>query len=288
MSHQASASAPSCATGSSRSAQAGHSRRAVLDRCAQAGWHEDVADRGAGRHAARLLDDTRKARRTCRRRCRCPSRTWTTSPLVLDAGDREVQVLQTMSNPRVVVFGDLLSDEECDELIERGRAAPGALADGRDQDRRRGGQRRPHQRRHVLRARRERAVRAHRAAHRRAAAAGRSRTARACRSCATGPAPSTGRTTTTSTRREPGTPTILQARRPARGHAGDVPAAARAGRRHHLPRRRPRGRAGARQRACSSATTGPHPATRTLHGGAPVLAGEKWVATKWLREGEFT
>ena len=29
------------------------------------------------------------------------------------------------------------------------------------------------------------------------------------------------------------------------------------------------------------------PGTRTLHGGAPVLAGEKWVATKWLREGEF-
>jgi prolyl 4-hydroxylase len=31
----------------------------------------------------------------------------------------------------------------------------------------------------------------------------------------------------------------------------------------------------------------PHPGTRTLHGGAPVLAGEKWVATKWLRERTF-
>lgn len=28
----------------------------------------------------------------------------------------------------------------------------------------------------------------------------------------------------------------------------------------------------------------PHPMTGTLHGGAPVLEGEKWVATKWLRE----
>lgn len=28
----------------------------------------------------------------------------------------------------------------------------------------------------------------------------------------------------------------------------------------------------------------PHPMTRSLHGGAPVVAGEKWVATKWLRE----
>lgn len=31
----------------------------------------------------------------------------------------------------------------------------------------------------------------------------------------------------------------------------------------------------------------PQSSTRTLHGGAPVLAGEKWVATKWLREGVF-
>jgi prolyl 4-hydroxylase len=30
-----------------------------------------------------------------------------------------------------------------------------------------------------------------------------------------------------------------------------------------------------------------HQATRTLHGGAPVLEGEKWVATKWLRQGVF-
>jgi prolyl 4-hydroxylase len=30
-----------------------------------------------------------------------------------------------------------------------------------------------------------------------------------------------------------------------------------------------------------------HPSTRTLHGGAPVIEGEKWVATKWMREGRF-
>ncbi|MEX8492536.1 2OG-Fe(II) oxygenase [Sphaerotilus sp.] len=30
-----------------------------------------------------------------------------------------------------------------------------------------------------------------------------------------------------------------------------------------------------------------HPDTRSLHGGAPVIAGEKWVATKWLRERRF-
>lgn len=29
------------------------------------------------------------------------------------------------------------------------------------------------------------------------------------------------------------------------------------------------------------------PSSGTLHGGAPVLEGEKWVATKWLREHDF-
>ncbi len=31
----------------------------------------------------------------------------------------------------------------------------------------------------------------------------------------------------------------------------------------------------------------PDPSSLSLHGGAPVLEGEKWVATKWLRQGRF-
>ena len=31
----------------------------------------------------------------------------------------------------------------------------------------------------------------------------------------------------------------------------------------------------------------PHPDTRTLHAGAPVIEGEKWVLTRWLRERRF-
>lgn len=30
-----------------------------------------------------------------------------------------------------------------------------------------------------------------------------------------------------------------------------------------------------------------HPSSKSLHGGAPVIAGEKWIATKWLRERAF-
>jgi len=31
-----------------------------------------------------------------------------------------------------------------------------------------------------------------------------------------------------------------------------------------------------------------HPSSRTLHGGEPVHAGEKWIATQWLRERKFS
>ena len=31
----------------------------------------------------------------------------------------------------------------------------------------------------------------------------------------------------------------------------------------------------------------PSPVTKSLHGGAPVIEGEKWVATKWMRQGRF-
>jgi prolyl 4-hydroxylase len=30
-----------------------------------------------------------------------------------------------------------------------------------------------------------------------------------------------------------------------------------------------------------------HPTTKSLHGGSPVIDGEKWVATKWVRERRF-
>lgn len=40
---------------------------------------------------------------------------------ILDGGDREVRVLASMRLPRVVAFGGLLADEECDAMIELAR-----------------------------------------------------------------------------------------------------------------------------------------------------------------------
>ena len=42
----------------------------------------------------------------------------TGSPSVVRVLDREVEVLMTMASPRLVVFGSLLSDEECEQMIE--------------------------------------------------------------------------------------------------------------------------------------------------------------------------
>lgn len=41
--------------------------------------------------------------------------------VVLDAGDREVDVIASLSDPRIVVLGNVLSGEECDELVALAR-----------------------------------------------------------------------------------------------------------------------------------------------------------------------
>lgn len=43
-------------------------------------------------------------------------------PLYIDAGDRRVHVLHVVGNPRVVLFGSFLSDEECEELVAQAAA----------------------------------------------------------------------------------------------------------------------------------------------------------------------
>lgn len=42
-----------------------------------------------------------------------------------------------------------------------------------------------------------------------------------------------------------------------------------------------------RGNACFFSYDRPLPASRTLHGGTPVTAGEKWIATRWMREGVY-
>ncbi|MGN1055836.1 MAG: 2OG-Fe(II) oxygenase [Comamonas sp.] len=44
-------------------------------------------------------------------------------PSEIDVGDRRVQVLMTLQRPQLVLFGNLLSDEECDHIVDEARPA---------------------------------------------------------------------------------------------------------------------------------------------------------------------
>lgn len=206
-------------------------------------------------------------------------------PRVVDVGDRQVQVLLTLDNPRVVVFGNLLSDEECEALVA---AAAPRMARSLTVENQTGGETvnadRTSQGMFFKRAESELVARIE------------SRIARLLRwPLENGEGlqvlhygvgaeykphhdyfdPS-----------QPGTPTILRRggqrvgtlvmylNQPERGGGTTFPDA---------------GLVVAPQRgnAVFFSYAKPHPSTLTLHGGAPVLAGEKWVATKWLREREF-
>ena len=207
------------------------------------------------------------------------------APLYLDAGDRRVCVLQAMHNPRVVVFGDLLSDEECEALIELAkprlaRSLTVATKTGGEEvnaDRTSNGmffQRGENELVKRIEARIARLVNwpeengeGLQVLHYR-------------------PGTEYKPHYDYFDPVEPGTPTILKRggqrvgtlimylAEPEKGGATSFPDV-------HLEVAPKRGNAVffSYERA--------HPSTRSLHGGAPVIAGEKWIATKWLRERRF-
>jgi prolyl 4-hydroxylase len=99
---------------------AGHSVPALRASMRAAGWHDAASDAALAQLEAGFPDVEAGP---AARRTEMPGPDLDGAPLYLDAGDRRVQVLQTMRHPRVVVFGDLLSGEECEALIAAARQA---------------------------------------------------------------------------------------------------------------------------------------------------------------------
>ena len=208
------------------------------------------------------------------------------APLFIDAGDRRVRVLQTMQSPRLVVFGELLSIDECETLIADARRR---LARSLTVETRTGGEMlnvdRTSDGMFFERGESELVQRIE------------ARIARLLNwPLEYGEGLQVLRYASGAQYRphydyfdpaEPGTTSILQRGgqrvatlvmylgEPAQGGATTFPDV---------------GLEVAPQRgsAVFFSYDRPDPSTRTLHGGAPVLAGEKWVATKWLREREFS
>lgn len=272
-------------------AAAGFSREAVLSAMVSSGWQKSVALAALNvtwkEPAPVLSPSVEPVRREGVSPLRSlPDLDLALSPRQIDAGDRWVDVIASLSQPRVVVLGNLLSAEECDALIESARPQ---LARSLTVATKTGGEELNPDR----------------------TSSGMFFTR--------GQTPEVARIEARIARLlnwpvehgegfqvlhyrpgaeykphydyfdpdEPGTPTILKRggqrlatlvmylSEPARGGGTTFPDAGLEV-------------APVRGNAVFFNYDRPHPSTRTLHGGAPVIEGEKWVATKWLREREFT
>jgi prolyl 4-hydroxylase len=206
-------------------------------------------------------------------------------PCSIDVGDRQVQVLISMRNPRIVVFGNLLSDEECDAIIaaarpRMARSLTVATQSGGEEindDRTSNGMFFQRGETGIVSQLEERIARLVRwpLDH-----------GEGLQVLHYGPGAEYKPHHDYVAPGEPGTPTILTRggqrvgtlviylNEPERGGATIFPEVPL----QVVPRR---------GNAVFFSYERPDPSTRTLHGGAPVLAGEKWIATKWLREREF-
>jgi prolyl 4-hydroxylase len=265
-------------------AQAGHSAEVVLKSMVASGWNEDVAIE-AMEGTLRGHLEQQAVQEGLPAAVPVPDPLIDEAPLYVDAGDRQVCVLQAMYQPRVVVFGGLLSDEECAALIEM--AAP-RLARSLTVETKSGGEE----------------VNADRTSNGMFFERGendliRRIEARIAR-LVNWPEENGEGLQVLHYRpgteykphydyfdpKEPGTPTILKRGgqrvgtlimylgEPEKGGGTSFPDV-------HLQVAPKRGN------AVFFSYDRAHPSTRSLHGGTPVLAGEKWIATKWLRERKF-
>lgn len=265
-------------------AQAGHSAEAVLKSMLASGWSEDVAVQ-AMESTLRGHLEQKAVQDGLPPAVPVPDPKLDESPLYVDAGDRKVHILQNMYNPRVVVFGNLLSDEECDELIglarpRLARSLTVATKTGGEEvndDRTSSGmffQRGENDVVRKLEARIAKLVHWP------------EENGEGLQILHYRPGAEYKPHYDYFDPNEPGTPTILKRGgqrvatlviylgEPEKGGGTTFPDI-------HLEVFPKRGH------AVFFSYERPHPSTKSLHGGAPVLAGEKWIATKWLRERRF-
>jgi prolyl 4-hydroxylase len=274
---------------------AGCMPEAVLEAMVKAGWQAEVAEAaleqtlrdhlrqlGAGRAAAPAPTQA-PARDTAV--TRVPDLTLSGSPRRLDAGDRYVDVMISVTQPRVVVLGGLLSDGECDALIE---AAKPRLARSLTVQTATGGEElNPDRTSNGMFFNRGESELVRRIE---------ARIARLVNwPVEHGEGIQVLNYQVGAEYKphydyfdpgEPGTPTILKRggqrvgtvvmylNEPTRGGGTTFPDIGLEV-------------APVRGNAVFFSYNRPHPGTLSLHGGAPVLEGEKWVATKWLRERVF-
>ena len=272
-------------------AEAGFAAPVILQSMIDSGWREDTAAQAMETTLRSHLGlqqqqpVTTAAQPQMPEGVTVPAPALDDAPLYIDVGDRQVHVLQVMTSPRVVVFGNLLSDAECEALIADAaprmkRSLTVAIKTGGEEvnaDRTSDGMFFSRGETPVVQTLERRIAQlvswpvvngeGLQVLHYRAGAEYKPHYDYFDPS-------------------EPGTPTILKRggqrvatlviylNEPTRGGGTVFPDI-------NLTVAPKRGN------AVFFSYDRPHPATRTLHGGTPVIEGEKWIATKWLREREF-
>ena len=93
--------------------EAGHSPEVLLDKLIQAGWSETVA--------LDALENTLRSRAAELGVVTVPEPDLSGSPTFVTVGGRRIEVMLSVKLPRLVVFKQFLSDEECDAMIEAAR-----------------------------------------------------------------------------------------------------------------------------------------------------------------------
>ncbi len=96
---------------------AGHARDAMLLAMIESGWAPQVAARTLDEEWSAGGDADHPAPLKVSRDAWCPEPDLQDAPSRLWVHDREVQVVLSLGHPRVVVLGGFLSDEECDHLV---------------------------------------------------------------------------------------------------------------------------------------------------------------------------
>ena len=266
-------------------AEAGFTPQVILESMCTSGWTEDVAVQAMEDTLRQHLDGIAQSQ-GLPAAVPVPEPDIDDAPLYIDTRDRRVHVLQAMAHPRVVVFGNLLSDVECEALIalaqpRMARSLTVATQTGGEEvnkDRTSSG---------MFFQRGETAL----------IATIEARIAELLRwPLENGEGLQVLHYQSGAEYKPhydyfdpdaPGTPSILKRGgqrvgtlvmylgEPEKGGGTVFPDV-------HLEVAPKRGN------AVFFSYERPHPSTKTLHGGSPVRAGHKWIATKWLREHEFT
>lgn len=96
--------------------KAGIAPEQVLQAMRASGWDEEVARRALAQTFEGVLLDRGAGPDVPQAEPALPEPDLASQPAAVWAGDREVRVLLTMKQPRIVLFGGLLAEEECDAL----------------------------------------------------------------------------------------------------------------------------------------------------------------------------